>query len=113
MSEPRPLSRVQVVLIDPTNNWGPMTDAYNAFFEGVSPMPVRNYVGTTSFGSPGDGSGVLVSARGMVASFLVDRCVLMVFVARCASTASHMWSEKPAVLAAASEELSRRKCVRL
>ena len=89
---------MQVVLIDPTNNWGPMTDAYNAFFEGVSPMPVRNYVGTTSFGSPGDGSGVLVSARGMVACFLVDRCVLMVFVARCASTASRMWSEEPAVL---------------
>ena len=74
---------MQVVLIDPTNNWGPMTDAYNAFFEGVSPMPVRNYVGTTSFGSPGDGSGVLVSARGPDGCWLwafwmrFDECLLV------------------------------------
>ena len=80
--EPRATFRVQVVLIDPTNNWGPMTDAYNAFFEGVNPMPVRNYVGTTSFGSPGDGSGVLVSARGM------DGCWLWAFWMRLMSVLS-------------------------
>ena len=61
------LLKVQVVMVDPRTNWGPMTEAYNAFFaaEGVSPMPARNYVGTTSFGSPGNGDGVLVAIDGI------------------------------------------------
>ena len=54
-------------MVGPRTNWGPMTEAYNAFFaaEGVSPMPARNYVGTTSFGSPGNGDGVLVAIDGI------------------------------------------------
>lgn len=42
------LLKVQVVLVDPEKNWAAMTEAYNAFFAGCeSPMPVRNYIGTT------------------------------------------------------------------
>jgi enamine deaminase RidA (YjgF/YER057c/UK114 family) len=43
--------KVQVSLVDPVNNWGPMTETYNTFFP--DPKPVRNYFGTTGFRRPG------------------------------------------------------------
>jgi 2-iminobutanoate/2-iminopropanoate deaminase len=43
--------KVQVSLVDPVNNWEPMTEVYNTFFP--APRPARNYFGTTGFRRPG------------------------------------------------------------
>lgn len=39
--------KVQVSLVDPENNWGPMNEVYNTFFP--EPRPVRSYFGATGF----------------------------------------------------------------
>lgn len=43
--------KVQVSLVDPVNNWAPMTEEYNKFFP--DPRPARNYFGATGFRRPG------------------------------------------------------------
>ena len=43
--------KVQVSLVDPVNNWAPMTEVYNTFFP--DPRPARNYFGATGFRRPG------------------------------------------------------------
>ena len=39
--------KVQVALVDPEKNWGPMDETYNTFF--TKNKPVRSYFGTTGF----------------------------------------------------------------
>ena len=43
--------KVQVALVDPEKNWGPMDETYNTFFP--KNKPVRSYFGTTGFRRPG------------------------------------------------------------
>ena len=43
--------KVQVALVDPENNWEPMNDTYNEFFQ--KNRPVRSYFGSTGFRRPG------------------------------------------------------------
>ncbi len=39
--------KVQVALVDPENNWGPMDEVYNTYFP--KNRPVRSYFGATGF----------------------------------------------------------------
>lgn len=39
--------KVQVALVDPENNWEPMNEVYNTFFQ--DPRPARSYFGATGF----------------------------------------------------------------
>ena len=43
--------KVQVALVDPEKNWGPMNEAYDTFF--TKNKPARSYFGATGFRRPG------------------------------------------------------------
>ena len=43
--------KVQVALVDPEHNWGPMNEVYNTFFK--DPRPARSYFGATGFRNAG------------------------------------------------------------
>ncbi len=44
--------KVQVALVDPVENWGPMNETYLTFFT-TDPRPVRSYFGATGFAGRG------------------------------------------------------------